>query len=140
MGRRKKIVLNEVEINEGEPKLRKRGRPKKQKHFGAELTEVGTLKLKKEQLLKWRMLEAEVNDANSKVQLANLILQNTIRENPSVSKAMTTVDSLKRALGEKHREYVQYMNELNETIGVDLSKCAIDDQTGMVRELHEEGK
>lgn len=115
-------------------KKKTNGEPKKRKRRAA-LSEVGTHRLRRDQLMKWRTLEAELRAAQMQIQMADMTLKSIIQQTPQVSKAMHNLEVAKRMFREKHAEYLGYMGTLGESLGLDLSKCAIDDQSGLVREM-----
>lgn len=112
-----------------EPKAEpKRKRP-------AALSEERTHRLRKDQLLKYRVLEAETRAAIAEQAQAQQTLDLLISGQPEIQRAINVL--AERASEAKSRldEYRAYMARLGELLGLNMADVAIDDETGLVREI-----
>ncbi len=111
--------------------------PKKaatKKRFAA-LSEERTHRLRKDQLFKYRTLEAEVRAAQAEYQMADLQYQVLVNSRPDIVRAQTAKKAAQEHFRKMRDEYRHYMDELGKMLGLDMAKVAIDDTTGLVREI-----
>ena len=108
---------------------------KKRKKRPAALSEERTPKLTKVQLLKWRMLEAEARAAKAELETARVTLTFLVSKYPEIVSAQKSADAFRKEYGERKRAYNEYMTSLGESLGLDIRNVAIDEETGLVREL-----
>lgn len=108
------------------------GAPKKRM---AALSEERTHRLRKDQLQRYRMLEAEVRAAQAEYQMADMQYQVLVNGRPEIVSAQTNKKAAQQRFRAVREEYLKYMHELGEMLGMNMKNVAIDDTTGLVREI-----
>lgn len=111
-----------------EKKDQKRKRP-------AALTKQRTHALRKDQLQRYRMLEAEARAAQAEYQMADLRYNTLVGQRPEIVEAQTRRRAAQESFRKARKDYVEYVEGLGKQLSLDMRRVAIDDQTGMVREI-----
>lgn len=101
-------------------------------------TSEGVLKLRKDQVTKWRMLEAETTASKAKLERLGLELQLMLQSIPEVVRLQGRILSATEDYKSKVQTVRQYLQELGNRLGVDFGKVAIDQATGAIHELPKE--
>lgn len=128
-----------------------KAKPAARKKRAAALSEERTHKLTQTQLMKWRMLFAEMRGRGAQVEASQLRLLEKSRKfdafvatipraaqlQKEVHSEMVDLQALQKGFKEKQAEHTQYVNELREKLGLKGLHIAIDDETGIVREIEE---
>ena len=112
---------------------KKKAAPRKKR--SAALSEERTHRLRRDQLQRYRMLEAEARAAQAEYQMADLQYQVLINGRPEIVSAQTNKKAAQQRFRAVRDEYVEYINELGLMLGLDMKNVAIDDTTGLVREI-----
>lgn len=99
------------------------------------LGEHRTHRLRKDQLMKWRMLEAEASKAEAQYHLAEFKLAALISSRPDIVAAQANRKAAQETFKSAREVYLQYMGEIGKSLNVDMKRVAIDEGTGLVREL-----
>lgn len=103
----------------------------------AALSTERTHALRRDQLTRYRMLEAEARAAQAEFQLADLRFNTLIHSRPEVVAAQTSRAAAQETFRRRREDYRAYVDELGKLLGLDMKNVAIDDETGTVRPLHD---
>ena len=109
--------------------------PPAKKKRPAALTEERTHALRRDQLQRWRMLEAEARAAQAEMQLAEFQLATLVNQRPEIVRAQTARSQAVDAFRRKREASRQYVEELGKLLGLDMRNVAIDEETGAVKVL-----
>ena len=117
----------------------------------AALSEERTHKLTKPQLLKWRTLFAEMQSTGARVETSGLRLveasrnfNNFVTTIPRAAELQKVVmdeasnlKALQQGHKERQKEHTLYVKSLCEKLGITKGNIAIDEQSGIVREIEQ---
>jgi hypothetical protein len=96
------------------------------------------LKLKVEDLMRKRTLDAEIKSAQAQVTVLTMKIAEYIRSNPEFRNLLELKDEATKEISKRAGELTSLHKEIEERYKIKLSDCAFDDETGVIQILKKE--